>query len=168
MGSVLTDCNDSDCPAAAYVFTRDRSKIYIGGVFEKVAGVEAKNIAMFDGQNWSGVGDGIHGRVNDLAVFKKDLYVTGFFLQAGNSIITNFAKWNGILWTGVSTNGASAYCIEANNEVLYVGGAFSSFNGVPANSVVSWDGNNWRALGDGLRSGFDTRADWFALNDRND
>lgn len=39
---------------------------------------------------------------------------------------------------------------DGSGEELYVGGAFRSAGGVPAERIARWDGTNWQALGVGL------------------
>jgi len=36
------------------------------------------------------------------------------------------------------------------DKFLYMAGNFSAVDGVEANNIISWDGNNWQALGDGI------------------
>ena len=35
-------------------------------------------------------------------------------------------------------------------NTLYIGGSFSSVDGVAANNIAQWDGTNWAALGSGV------------------
>jgi hypothetical protein len=44
---------------------------------------------------------------------------------------------------------AYVYTLAALNDDIYVGGAFSSAGGVPANNIEKWDGDKWTALGEG-------------------
>jgi hypothetical protein len=37
-----------------------------------------------------------------------------------------------------------------DDEMLYLAGEFSEVDGVPANSIIAWDGESWHSLGDGV------------------
>src|SRR5215471_7234381 len=57
----------------------------------------------------------------------------------------------------VGTNGlVSALAIfdDGSGPALYIGGEFTSVNGIPANRIAKWDGQSWSAVG----SGFDGRV----------
>ena len=68
-------------------------------------------------------------------------------------LLINF-NLNAQVWHNYNIGGnvASFYFDSTANE-LYLGGYFTSFNGVPANNIVKWDGQNWIALGDGFNGG---------------
>ncbi len=39
---------------------------------------------------------------------------------------------------------------DKNDEMLYIGGAFSEVDGQLANGIIAWDGENWHSLANGL------------------
>ncbi|HEY6227898.1 MAG TPA: hypothetical protein VI282_12315, partial [Verrucomicrobiae bacterium] len=45
--------------APVYAFATIGTNFYVGGQFTEIAGVHARRLARFDGQNWSEVGGGI-------------------------------------------------------------------------------------------------------------
>jgi hypothetical protein len=47
------------------------------------------------------------------------------------------------------TNVAVMFVDTVDNS-LYVAGIFKSINGVPANNIARWDGQQWHALGNGI------------------
>lgn len=79
--------------------------IYAGGEFGSVytgpvgQGYVVHEIAKWDGQQWSRLGDnpafGVTGDVYALAMDGTNLYVGGRFMAAGGISLTNIAKWNG-------------------------------------------------------------------------
>ena len=73
-----------------------------------------------------------------------------FFLLLINEVFSQ--AWSS-LGIGVQNSTADYTCVytmmEFNNE-LYIGGCFTSVNGVPANYVAKFDGVSWHALGNGL------------------
>ncbi|MEI6342645.1 MAG: Ig-like domain-containing protein [Verrucomicrobiota bacterium] len=90
------------------------------------------------------------------------LLLGGAFTQVGNVLANRVARWDGVQWRPLSSEGAPALD-GVNGSVLavavgqdgavYVGGAFSSAGGVPAWNVARWDGRQWSALGGGLSGG---------------
>ncbi len=81
-------------------------KLYVGGVFDSAGGKPARNIAVWDGKEWSAVGNGLEanpkhdfkgnvtfrGRVAALAVYKNELYAGGTFDFSGTTPLNNLAK----------------------------------------------------------------------------
>ena len=68
--------------------------LYVGGDFTGAGGVAVKNVARWDGENWSAVGDGTFGNfVSDLEYYKGSLYATTYDLTGENYLL----KYNGII-----------------------------------------------------------------------
>src|ERR1041384_2552157 len=106
------------------------SKLYTGGYFTGIGGVNASNLAVWDGRNWSSLGRGVDGRVLALGVFGNDLYAGGFINQAGGIGATNIAKWDGTNWSslGAGVDGPVLALAGVANE-LFAGGSFTSAGG---------------------------------------
>jgi hypothetical protein len=62
-------------------------KLYAGGNFYH-------NVARWDGTEWHYLGSGTYGPVNTLAVLDNDLYVAGYFTEAGAKPSYNVAIWH--------------------------------------------------------------------------
>lgn len=68
--------------------------LYVGGDFTAAGGVECKNVARWDGENWSAVGDGTFGNfVSDLEYYKGSLYAATFDVSGENHLL----KYNGVI-----------------------------------------------------------------------
>ena len=143
------------------------SDVYVAGWFTTAGGVSVNNIARWDGSSWSDVGGGVSGEIVDqggnrnyaLAVSGSDVYIGGGFIQAGGTSAIRIARWSSGQWTSVgqsATNGKGAdhhlKSIVVSGNDLYVGGGFTTINGIIANHIAKWDGNNWSALGSGVNS----------------
>ena len=106
---------------------------------------------------WHPLTTGITGDFGVLAeaTYNGELYVGGWFYQAGNVTANNMARWTGWNWDSVGSgltggeNNVDAMCVY--NGKLYVGGAFFSAEGLPANNIAVWDGNHWDTVGRGLK-----------------
>ena len=108
-------------------------------------------------QVWSAVGEGLEGidaKGMAMAVYKGDLYVGGYFTEAGGIAANNIAKWDGTEWSkvGEGTN-AAVYAMGIYNDELYVGGTFDTVSGIATGCVAKWDGTEWSAVGNGIYRG---------------
>ena len=127
------------------------SDLYAGGYFTQAGDAPANNLARWNGNAWSSVGNGVNGIVNALAVSGNDLYVGGNFTQVDDLLIEYLARWNGNSWSSVgsvSSAPISAIAVSGNN--LYVGGQFTELGGVAAKNVGHWNGSTWSSLGTGV------------------
>ncbi len=113
--------------------------------------------------NWANVGEGggsIDGAVLAIAISGTDVYVAGFFSDAGTIPAADYvAKWNGSSWSALGSDGAGngalnsgARGIAVSGTDVYVGGDFIDLdnNGTvltAADHIAKWDGANWSALG---------------------
>jgi hypothetical protein len=140
-----------------------QGKLFIGGLFDSVANIAAKNIACWDGTQWSALSSGMMDTTNSpclveaLAVFNNELYAAGVFTHAGGTPCNNIAKWNGSAWIPLGAGITNApntlrevYCMHAFNNRLYVGGCFDHAGTIATRDIASWDGVAWDSLGPGL------------------
>jgi hypothetical protein len=144
------------------------NNLYVGGDFTSAGGLTVNHIAQWNGSNWSALGNGVNGDVQALAVSGSNLFVGGSFSQvcgntacnSGNLTVNNIAQWNGSDWSALGSgvdNPINALVVSGNN--LYAGGAFDAVCGNAAcnsgnlivNYVALWSGNNWFALGNGVK-----------------
>jgi hypothetical protein len=119
------------------------ANLYAGGWFTTAGGNTVNHVARWDGNAWSGLQNeldwapGVNGKVYALAVMGTNLYVGGFFSQAGGYYNTvNVARWDGFEWWEVYPG--------VNNTVFALA--------VSANYIAKWDGSVWSALGSGLNN----------------
>ena len=134
---------------------------FFGGSF----GNPGKAVARWDGVSWTAVDDGSSPGVAEawgLAIFDDGggdaLFVSGTFGGLGGVPANNIAKWDGATWSplGIGLSGPSvqanamAVFDDGGGPELYVGGDFDSAGGVPSTqSIASWDGSTWSAVGGG-------------------
>lgn len=113
------------------------------------------------------------GTVAHLTYVQTDLYAGGNFIttNAASPVTVNgLAKWDGTAWgtvgdtsAGVGLGGTNAVVetiatspgATTNTGYLYIGGSFTSINGVAANNVARLDlaTNEWSSLGCGTYNG---------------
>lgn len=136
----------------------DEGNLYVGGTFTTAGGVPARNVAKWDGQTWSALGDGLATRVASLA-FGPDgtLYAGGVFAEGS---LRRIAYWDGSAWQGLSqgfTSGEVNSIVFDEDGNLYAGGTYffisdpnSGPNFTEANGVAQWDGTQWKPMGSGF------------------
>jgi hypothetical protein len=139
-----------------YALAQSGDDLYVGGSFVEAGGTAALNIAKWDGERWSALGDGLgpvrsyidYNGVFTLAVSGQDLYAGGRFVQSGGTIVSNIAKWDGEKWSPLDAglNGGVGK-LAFFREELYATGGFT----MPG-SVAKWDAHShsWSPVGSGL------------------
>jgi hypothetical protein len=139
------------------VFAVAGDALYLGGKFYKVGGVEATNIARWDGARWLPLANGVTNPVTSLAPDGSgDLFV-GMSMDVPNAggLIT---KWDGANWSALNQGlyrGSLAVVtgmhIQGTN--LYVCGGFVRAGALTVNGFARWDGADWHAVDAPLREG---------------
>ncbi len=127
-------------------------KLIVGGSFTLAGGLEMKNIAQWDGIEWSDVSGGPNSIVSAFAVYNGDLIVGGYFTMVENISVNRIAKWNsngGWAALGSGTN-SQVMALTTYNNKLIAGGFFTTAGGVSASHVAQWDGSNWSQIGPGI------------------
>lgn len=147
----------------------DGSNVYIGGRFDRAGGVEAYNVAKWNGTEWSGTDEGIgsnhEGNAYDsvtavyaLAAQDGILYVGGEFSVAGGAEANRIARWNENTraWStvggglGGASFGTRVSAIAIDEDDVYVGGTFPVAGSTLARNIARFDGTGWHPLGSGI------------------
>lgn len=132
-------------------------------------GLLTRNIARWDGSNWSPMGSGLSpqlGEVNALAVFDHDgpgpqgeSLIAGGSFDSGNLIGKNIASWYGSAWSGLGGGTIGrVYSLAVfdddgpgnNAASLFAGGDISVAGVAPFNRIAKWNGISWSGLGTGI------------------
>lgn len=163
--------------------SNDGPALFAGGLFLEAGGVEARNIALWDGLNWSALGAGLSSFPTSFASIdppgesKPALYVGGFFQEAAGIQSPYFAKWNGTDWstTGNGMAGGSSLTVvidlesfddgSGDGSALYAGGIFGSAGGEATKAIARWDGSEWSPVGGGMPGANDAVFDVFSFDD---
>ncbi len=121
------------------VLVDNSDNVYVGGFFPN-------HLARWNGSSWVSIGTSLGNYVQCLATDRaNNIYAGGPF---------GVRVWNGATWTNLipsSPLSGSIFTIyhdpDPNGE-MYVGGFFSSINGVPANNIARFQETTWFPLGD--------------------
>ncbi|MCL6647487.1 MAG: hypothetical protein K6U89_04060 [Chloroflexi bacterium] len=141
-------------------------QLYVGGLFSEAGGVPAANVARWEPATarWSALGSGITLGAPDapavvlaLAGLGPDLYVAGFFQEAGGAPARNLARWDGQRWwpLGAGISGGQVTALAPFGGMLVAGGVFREAGGQPAANLAQWDpaSGTWQPLGGGVPEG---------------
>jgi hypothetical protein len=136
-------------------------KLYAAGTFTTAGGVTVNNIAKWDGESWTALGDGLNNTVNALTVDSfGNLYAGGSFTGTfGDTILFNYvAKWDvstssWVSLDNVMNNNILALTIDSSG-ILYAGGNFTTDGGSPGNYVAKCNTstNLWSPVGGSLNN----------------
>jgi hypothetical protein len=106
--------------------------VYVGGNFLGAGPTDLKNIAKWDGTQWSPLNSGVSGRqtgieaVYALAVSGNDLYAAGNFTNAAGVMVNHIAKWDGMNWSALGSGlDDYGYALLVSEPDLFAGGAFT-------------------------------------------
>jgi hypothetical protein len=69
------------------------NKLFAGGYFTSAGGIDASNIASWDGTVWCGLGNTFDNTVNSITFYKDTLIVGGGFWTIDGDSIQKIAKW---------------------------------------------------------------------------
>jgi trimeric autotransporter adhesin len=139
---------------------RHGTNVYVAGFFSMAGGVNATNVARWDGQDWHAMGPGI-GRaegslllsyVYSLATDGTHIYAGGQFTNSGALATTSsVVRWDGTNWRAVGNlRGLPGY-LGFTNGFLYAGGTLAVPGDTNAYAVARWDGSSWNTLGSVVR-----------------
>ena len=119
--------------------------LIVGGNFTMAGTIPANNISVWNGSQWSALGDGLNGPVKTILVEGNEIYVGGQFTTAGTNAAYSIAKWDGSSWhpigSGIHQSNnfvsiATVNSLLASPDGLYAGGQFTHSGDKYANMVA--------------------------------
>lgn len=143
--------------------------LFAVGFFSNAGNNASLGIARWDGRSWRGIGGGLNSGARVVEAFDEDgdgpgqpeLFVGGYFTQAGEVNTDYLAKWDGTNWHAfVEQPNSYVFSLQRFDpdgpgparESLFVGGYFTSVGAMPASYVAQWDGTAWSSMGSGLNN----------------
>jgi hypothetical protein len=111
------------------------------------------DIFQFSGTWAEPVGTGVNSNILAMAVIGTNLFVAGYFTNAGGIGASQIAEWNGANWSALGSGVVGSGTVDALAVIgtnLYAAGTFTNMGGVSANAVAKWNGSTWSALGSGI------------------
>ncbi|MDQ3048656.1 MAG: T9SS type A sorting domain-containing protein [Bacteroidota bacterium] len=129
---------------SSIVFNND---LFISGNIMDAGGIAVNKVAKWDGAIWSSAGT-FTNEANAFGIYNNELFSA---TDAGS--VHTVKKWNGSTWLNLLTSSdGSGHSIATDtvNDIMYVGGNFTTVNGITMNSIMQWNGTTWNSLGSGL------------------
>jgi hypothetical protein len=144
------------------VKTLDGNNLYVGGSFFQAGNLFVNNIALWAGNHWEQLGEGLNGDVHDLAFIGNDVLAAGQFFFGDFERFHLLARWDGETWTplGDSFEGAGnienyqlrGLSLAVRNNEIFLGGRFPNMGGQTVNHVARLNGNTWQDLTGGVHN----------------
>lgn len=135
------------------------SAVVAAGRFTTIDGVSVNAIARWRGETWEPLGEGLFGTPSidpeplpyALAATPTEIIVGGDLRFRPGDPFDYLGLWNGAEWSPFGyPNGIVSAIHIANEDKVYLGGAFTEIGGSDASHVALWDGNEWQRLGEGF------------------
>lgn len=135
-GIIRTICADSS------------GNMYVGGQFDTIGELPAKNIAKWNGNEWDSLQSGLYTPESypEIRVIVTDpsgiLYAGGNFTIAGGVPVKSVAKWDGSKWDSLQSGVSGtiySMAINSTGELCVGGDVFWN--------AIKWDGSRWEPLG---------------------
>ena len=135
---------------------------YIGGHFDRIGGIAAKNLAFFDDgydtKTFSEVGGGVKGgEVRTIVrLHNEELYIGGSFTQVGDSMVSSVAHRKDSLWETMDGGvDGTVYTLAIVGNLVYAGGAFSHAGSVEAHNIATYSilTKKWSPVMDKVENG---------------
>lgn len=160
--------NIDDRPTQVLSIALDGSgNLYAGGTFDYAGDELVNNLAKWDGNTWSNLGngvsrkDGVKGFVSSIFIGEKDdIYVCGRFANAGSVEANNIAKWDGNSWSStidykdnewtpeiVIDNSGKFYAIVGINVSVATYGKGTSSERTMWGVYIQPKDSGWKSLG---------------------
>ena len=109
--------------------------------FRTIGSNPIETIAKWDGTEWSdlaGIKPYPDGGLGNFSIYNGELYVSWSYWDPANNAITHVCKWNGSTWSVIGHFNEKILSMEVFEGGLYIGGMFSSVNGVPIHGIVKY------------------------------
>lgn len=137
---------DGDGPAEPWLI--------LGGEFNTVADVPARNVVAWDGARWHSIGDGLGDPVYGLISYRGRLIATH---NAAKQPVGRLSTWDGSNWTLIAdtfrsgaTDSGAVGGLHVFQDELIVCGSFDEIDGVAAGNIAAWNGQSWHGLAGGV------------------
>lgn len=136
-----------------------KGELYAGGDLISTTGKSAavctrlNNIGRWNGKEWLPVGPLGKATLDAkyaFAIYKDELYVTGYHGEINGKTGHRLTKWDGTKWSVIKGMEGLIYAIAVYNDELYVGGQMGLAGTKKIKDIAKWNGTEWFALKGGV------------------
>jgi hypothetical protein len=136
--------------------------LFAGGSFNNVGGETIRYLTRWHpDEGFSPLGTDPDSAVTTLNVLDDgggpELYIGGWFSEAGDVAASRIARWNGSEMASISPGSGMISAVndavlydDGSGPALYATGFFTTAGNTPANKIAKWDGSEWSPLGEGI------------------
>lgn len=137
-------------------------KLIAGGNFKSINGIPCNNVAILENGKFRQLGNGLKVKLNDLRLYKQELYAANDKSQLHKWNGREWQTWNDGKWISESKvdwrepsffntpHGNLSLCIKTlavYNDLLFAGGE-PGIRGMITTPLTFWNGTTWRVLND--------------------
>lgn len=148
-GTAWVTMGDANDEVRALVLTDDEV-LYAGGDFTTIGGSAINRVARWNDPSWDDLSSPFTGGGNSCTCLAFDN--TNEYLYAGGTVVQRIRRYEvGVGWATITSTGLNSnpegLSYDATNSILYVGGAFTTVDGVSLPKLATWDGSAWASGG---------------------
>lgn len=129
-------------------------KLYVVGNFERMEGIQASRIAVWNDSGWTSLGDPLFGMVNDIKISESGkIYIAGNFYKQGASEAMAAATLTSGTWTQIGDKiEGDTKAIAVYGDKIYYGGSFSGIGEQNIQNIACWNETEqkWSSLDVGI------------------
>lgn len=125
------------------VLVLENGNVLVAGNFTSASGLPVTNVAIYNGQYFEQLGEGLPGTIKDGVLYEGDIVLCGTFSDG------NIATWDGEDWIFDTVNpgkGSWMYTLHLHEGELHAAGGFAHFSG-GTNYVARLHNGEWNTLG---------------------
>jgi trimeric autotransporter adhesin len=122
---------------------RDDGNLVVGGHFSTAGGTPVNSIALWDGHQWSAMGQGVGGSVYSVVLLAgNEVFVGGDF---HHGLIHHLAHWDGMAWSrvGMGSLGSIRDILPFQDGTFIVHGSMPLPEERVLDGLCSWTGTEW-------------------------
>lgn len=151
-------------PFVTAMAPRGNDDLFVTGFFLSIDGVEAQNMALWNGVEWSAVGGGsFRGLYTLLVEEDKTVLLGGAFQSIGDQRASGLARWTDDGWRPVGRGApveGTVLALAEWDDAAVAAGEFVRAGGTATRRVAAWSGVGWNPLGDGFNDQVLCLAAW--------
>jgi hypothetical protein len=126
--------------------------LYAGGGFRWPSQDDRRGVLRYRNGRWEPVGDPDDLMVKSLALYDdgNGIALYSAYISTGGAL-PGVSRWNGSTWDRVGQFNGVMEALAVFDGKLYAAGEFTVTGGISTARIASWDGQNWAAVGGGIR-----------------